>query len=423
MPLINYVEGFVLANNLANDLATSSSMRTTTGTTTRMDRRLVWLLAVACCISVANLYYSQPILADIGRSFHMSVNEAGFIATLGQLGYASGLLFIVPLGDRYNRRTLIVGMLAAVTLALIAMAVAPNIILLAIASYAVGVTTVVPQLVIPFAASLAADHELGQVIGTVMSGLLVGILLARTASGFVCAHLGWQAVYWIAAGLMVALAVVMRLFLPADRPRSSMSYPQLLRSLWQLAREEPVLRETSVLGALAFGAFSAFWVTLAFFLETPPYHFGSDVTGLFGLVGVAGALAASLVGKLSDRMEARRINGYALLIVLLSFGLFWLVGQSLWGLIVGVILLDFGVQANQVSNQARVYSLNPNKRNSLNSVYMVSYFIGGSLGSMLGTYGWSIAQWPGVCAVGVILLVVGLSLYFLNSRRSDVVGV
>ncbi len=412
-----------MGSNLTKDIVASSTLEIQPTKAVRMDRRLVWVLAIACCISVANLYYSQPILADIGRSFHMSVDQAGFIATLGQLGYASGLLFIVPLGDRYNRRTLIVCMLIAVTIALAAMAVAPNITLLAIASYAVGVTTVIPQLIIPFAASLAADHERGQVIGTVMSGLLIGILLARTVSGFVSAHLGWQAMYWIAAGLMIALAVVMRFLLPADRPRSSMSYPRLLQSLWQLVREEPVLRETSVLGALAFGAFSAFWVTLAFFLETPPYHFGSDVVGLFGLVGIAGALAASLVGKLSDRMDARRINGYALVIVLLSFVLFWLMGQLLWGLIIGVILLDFGVQGNQVSNQTRVYSLNPDKRNSLNSVYMVTYFIGGSLGSLLGTYGWSFAQWTGVCAVSVILMLAALAFYFLNSRRRDITGI
>lgn len=412
-----------MGSNLTNGVVASSSGALQTDKATRMDRRLVWVLAIASCMTAANLYYSQPILADIGRSFHLSVDEAGFIATLGQLGYASGLLFIVPLGDRYNRRSLIVCMLLAVTIALTAMAVAPNITLLAIASYAVGVTTVIPQLVIPFAASLAADHERGQVIGMVMSGLLIGILLARTVSGFVSAHLGWQAMYWIAAAMMIVLAVVMRLTLPIDRPRSTMSYPRLLRSLWQLVREEPILREASVLGALAFGAFSAFWVTLAFFLETPPYHFGSDVVGVFGLVGVVGALAASLVGKLSDRMDARRINGFALIIVLLSFVIFWLTGQFLWGLIIGVILLDFGVQANQVSNQTRVYSLHPDKRNSLNSVYMVTYFIGGSLGSMLGTYGWSFAHWTGVCAVSIVLMLVGLAFYFLNSRRRDVSGI
>ena len=409
--------------NLTNDVVVSPPAEVTTGTAARMDRRLVWLMAVACCISVANLYYCQPILADIGRSFHMSVNEAGFIATLAQLGFASGLLFIVPLGDRYNRRTLIVCMLVAVTIALLAMALAPSIILLAIASYAVGVTTVVPQLIVPFAASLAGDSERGQVIGTVMSGLLIGILLARTVGGFISARLGWHAVYWIAAGLMIVLAVVMRFLLPADRPRSSVSYPQLLRSLWQLVLKEPVLRETSVVGGLAFGAFSAFWVTLAFFLETPPYHYGSAVVGLFGLVGIAGALAASLVGKLTDKMDARHINGYAIIVVLLSFGAFWLLGQSLWGLIIGVILLDFGVQANHVSNQTRVYGLNPHQRNSLNSVYMVSYFIGGSVGSILGTYGWSVAKWSGVCAVGGILLAVALSIYAFNSRRRHVAGV
>jgi predicted MFS family arabinose efflux permease len=413
-----------LSRNLINDVTSSSAAGTINeATATRMDRSLVWLLAVVCCVTAANLYYSQPILADIGRNFHIPVSEAGFIATLSQLGYASGLLFIVPLGDRYNRRTLIVCMLVAVTLALIAMAIAPNAVFLAIASYAVGATTVVPQLVIPFAASMAGDHERGQVIGTVMSGLLIGILLARTASGFISVHLGWQAVYWIAAAMMVALAVVMRFALPADRPRSSMSYPHLLRSLWQLARREPVLRETSVIGGLVFGAFSAFWVVLAFFLETPPYHYGSDVAGLFGLVGVAGALAASFVGRLADKMDARRTTGIAVVVVVVSFALFWLTGHYLWGLIVGVILLDLGMQSIQVSNQTRVYSLNPHERNRLNSVYMVSYFVGGSLGSLLGSYGWSIAGWTGVCAVGGILLVAALGIYAVNSRRKALTNV
>jgi len=303
------------------------------------------------------------------------------------------------------------------------MAIAPNVIFLAIASYAVGATTVVPQLIIPFAASMAGDHERGQVIGTVMSGLLIGILLARTASGFISAHLGWQAIYWIAAVMMIALAVVMRFALPFDRPRSSMSYPHLLRSLWQLARREPILRETSLIGGLVFGAFSAFWVALAFFLETPPYHYGSDVAGLFGLVGVAGALAASFVGRLADKMDARRTTGIAVGIVVVSFALFWLTGHFLWGLILGVILLDLGMQSIQVSNQTRVYSLNPHERNRLNSVYMVSYFIGGSFGSLLGSYGWSIAGWTGVCAVGGILLVAALGIYAVNSRRKAITNV
>ncbi|QBD83536.1 MFS transporter [Ktedonosporobacter rubrisoli] len=382
-----------------------------------MDRRLVWIMALACGLTAANLYYSQPILVDMGKSFAVSVDQMGIIATLGQLGYAAGLLFIVPLGDSYNRRSLIVGSLIAVTLALIAMALAPNVTLLAVASLLVGITTVVPQIIIPFAASLAPAHERGRVLGIVMSGLLIGILLARTVSGFISAQLGWQAVYWLAAALMVLLTVILRFMLPADHPQTSMSYPQLLRSLWGLLRQEPVLRETCVMGAMVFGAFSAFWVTLAFFLETPPYHYGSAVAGAFGLVGVVGALAASFVGKLADRIEARRIIGMAVLIVLLAFGIFELFGHALWGLIVGVILLDLGAQSNQVSNQARIYSLNPLARNRINTVYMVAFFVGGSLGSVLGSYGWSIAGWTGVCLVGGAMLLTALIVYGLNSWR------
>lgn len=384
-----------------------------------LDRRLVLILAIACAISIGNLYYVQPMLADMGRSFAVSVDQIGFIATLGQLGYATGMLLIVPLGDSYNQRTLIVVTLVMVIFALVAMALAPTLALLALASFLVGLTAVVPQLIVPFAASLAPAKSRGQVVGTVMSGLLIGILLARTVSGFISAHLGWRAMYLIAAILMALLAVLMRFLLPSDpSPKSRMSYPQLLRSLWGLLRTEPVLRETSVFGAMVFGAFSAFWVILSFRLETPPYHLGSEVAGLFGLVGVVGALAASVIGKLTDRMEARTITGLAIVITLLSFVVMWLTGQWLWGLALGVILLDLGTQSNQISNQSRIYSLRPEVRNRLNTVYMTSYFLGGSLGSAVGTYGWSSGGWTGFCVGASLLVLIALGLYVLNNRRA-----
>jgi predicted MFS family arabinose efflux permease len=286
-----------------------------------------------------------------------------------------------------------------------------------VASLLVGVTTVAPQLIIPLAASMAAPYERGRVVGMVMSGVLIGILLARTVSGIIAAHLGWRAVYWIAAGIMLMLAVLMRFTLPLDRPRSAMSYKELLRSLVPLLREEPVLRETSFFGAMSFGAFSVFWVTLGFFLETPPYHYGSAVVGTFGLVGVVGATAATFAGRLADRIDARRVIGVTMLITLISFVLMGLTGQWLWGLVLGVILLDLGVQGTQVSNQARIYSLNPAARNRLNTIYMVTYFIGGSLGSYLGVLGWSIAKWWGVCGVAALMMLVALSFYVFNRQR------
>jgi predicted MFS family arabinose efflux permease len=383
-----------------------------------LDQRLVWLMAVACALSIANLYYVQPLLAEIGQSFRLSVNQIGGVATLMQLGFASGLLLVVPLGDRYNRRTLIVSMLGLVTVALLLVALAPTVTVLAAAGFLLGFATVVPQIIVPLAASLAAPFERGRVVGTVMSGLLIGILLARTVSGMIGAYLGWRAVYWGAAALMIVLALALRFLLPRDQQRSTMSYWQLLRSLGSLLRTEPVLREAGVFAGLAFGAFSAFWVTLTFFLETPPYHYGSEVAGLFGLVGIAGAGAASWVGRFADRFNVRYATGIMLLIELISFLCMWLTGYWLWGLVLGVILLDLGTQGSHVSNQTRIYSLNPSARNRLNTVYMVALFIGGALGSYLGTWGWSLAGWNGVCAVGSLMLIAALTVYIINSKRA-----
>ena len=385
-----------------------------------IDQKMVFILALACAMAAANLYYSQPLLADIGRDFSVSDGAVGFIATLAQLGFATGLLFIVPLGDSFDRRNLLTFTLIAVTLSLIAVALAPSIGLLALASFAVGATTIAPQIIVPFAASLAHPQQRGRVVGTVMSGLLIGILLARTVSGFVGAHLGWRAMYWIAAALMVVLTITLRMLLPKEEPRTSVSYPHLLRSLWGLMRTEPVVRETSIFGGLAFAAFSVFWVTLVFFLGAPPYHYGSDVAGLFGLVGVVGALSASYAGKLADRIDARIITGVMLVVILLAFLVFWFLGYMLWGLILGVILLDLGVQGAHISNQMRVFSLNDKARSRLNTIYMVAYFVGGSLGSLLGAYAWSIARWNGVCAVGTLLLVIALVVHIVRGRRTKI---
>ena len=369
------------------------------------------MLAVACALTVANLYYIQPLLADISRSFAVSQGVAGVFATLTQVGYALGLLLIVPLGDALDRRMLIMLTTLAVACSLLLTAVASSLIVMAVASFAVGVTTVIPQIMVPFAASLARPAVRGRVVGSIMSGLLIGVLLARVVSGYVAALLGWRAMYWIAAVLMLALALILRLILPGEQARTGMRYSELLRSLWKLARTEPVLREVSLFGGLVFGAFSVFWVTLVFFLSTPPYHYGSEVAGLFGLVGIAGATAAIVVGKLADKIPARLITGVMMLITFLSFVIFWLLGYWLWGLIVGVILLDLGTQGTHISNQTRVYSLNPAANSRLNTVYMVSYFVGGSLGSLLGAYGWSIGRWNGVCMVGLLMLAAALVVY------------
>jgi predicted MFS family arabinose efflux permease len=280
-----------------------------------------------------------------------------------------------------------------------------------------GVANVVPQMIVPFAASLARPEERGRVVGAVMSGLLIGILLARTVSGFVGAYLGWRAMYWIAAILMTLLLVTLYLSLPREAPREKISYPSLLRSLWGLLLREPVLHEVSLFGGLTFGAFQTFWVTLTFFLSTPLYHFHSDVIGLFGLVGVVGAVTATLVGKRADNGNPRIITGLMLATVLLTYVVFWFAGKFLWGLILGVILLDLGTQGAHISNQTRIYARPQAIHSRLNTVYMFSSFIGGSLGSALGTYAWSRASWVGVCVLGVVLMALALGVYLLRSRR------
>lgn len=372
-------------------------------------------MAVTSGAAAANLYYNQPLLVIIAQNFQVSAREVGLIPMLTQIGYAVGMLLVVPLGDLLERRRLILTMLGATTIALLVTAISPNFIWLSIVSLITGIATISAQLIIPFAAQLVKPQERGKVVGTIMGGLLIGILLARTVSGFVGERFGWRAVYWLASGITIVLAVALSRTLPKSKPSLRVSYTSLMVSLFTLLREEPVLREASALGAMCFGAFSAFWSTLAFFLAQPPYHYGSEVTGLFGLVGVVGATAAPVVGRIADRGSPRLAVGLAIAITAAAFVVFWLFGYQIWGLIMGVILLDLGVQANQVSNQARIYSLPPEAHSRLNAIYITFYFIGGALGSVLGTLGWSHWHWNGVCGVAEVMLLIACGVY-LNCR-------
>ncbi|WP_274650747.1 MFS transporter [Paenibacillus humicola] len=381
---------------------------------TALSRGLVLLMAVSCGISVANLYYSQPLLADIARTFHTSARDIGFVSMLTQIGYAVGMLLFIPLGDTKERRGLIVTLLIAVGLSLLAVATAASLPWLYAASFAVGVTTVAPQMIIPLAAQMAAPEERGKVIGNIMSGLLIGILLARTLAGFVGDWLDWRAMYLLAAVMMAVLAAVLRKMLPASYPDKTMTYGKLMKSLGSLIAGQRTLREASLIGALMFGSFSVFWTALTFYLEGPNYGYGSEVAGLFGLVGVVGAGAASLIGRASDRVDPKWMVGFAILTGLLSFCSFRLFGSALWGLIIGVILLDLGVQGGQVSNQTRIYALLPDARSRLNTVYMVTSFVGGSLGSSFGTFAWSLWGWPGVCAVGGSLTILAFLVWLVH---------
>jgi len=352
------------------------------------------------------------------------------VATLTQAGYALGLAFVVPLGDLLDRRRLVVVVLCATVFALLAAAAASSLVMLAAASLLIGLTSVVAQVLIPFAASLADEVERGRVVGRIMSGLLVGVLLARTVSGLVAqaasavlGHAGWRAVYVIAAVLMVALIVVLWRTLPRPvRPSSPerQSYAQLLRSMGPLVREEPVLRRRAVYGALAFAAFSVFWTSAAFLLARPPYGFGVGAIGLFGLVGVAGALCASLAGRLADRGLERYATPTFLLTTVIAYGLMALGDTRLIALIVGVVLLDLGVQGIQIINQSEIYRLRPEASSRVTTIYMTSYFIGGALGSASSAVVFGRGGWSAVCILGATY--AGVTLLFWLTGWVGTVG-
>jgi predicted MFS family arabinose efflux permease len=383
-----------------------------------LTRNAVLVMAAACGFGVANIYYNQPMLAEMAADLKDPA-VAGIVPTVTQVGYALGLLLLAPLGDRFDRKKLILTELVGLVAALAVAAVAPNLAVLAAASLAVGVLTTLVQQIVPMAAHLAAPEKRGSVVGTVMSGLLIGILGGRVLSGAVAQHLGWRAMFLIAAGLMVVLFLVLVRLLPRTAPTSTLSYPALMRSLWHLFRGEPVLREASIVGALLFASFSAFWATLTLYLASPAYHLGPQVAGLFGLVGIAGALAAPLAGRLADRGGPRRTVGVAIVTTFLAFVVFALAGKWLAGLVVGVLLLDLGVQGAQVSNQSRIYALQPESRSRINTVYMVLYFVGGSAGSALGALAWSYGGWLAVSGLGLALALVAVAVHLLSPRPAE----
>jgi predicted MFS family arabinose efflux permease len=376
----------------------------------------VWLLAFGTGGMVANIYYIQPLLSAIASEFHISISTVGAIAMLSQLGTALAMFLFVPLGDTKERRGLIVKLILVASLSLVLMATARTAWWLALAGFGVGIAGAIVHVIVPYAAHLALPAKRGAIVGTVLSGLLLGILLARTFSGLFGAWLGWRSIYWIAAILMLLIAALFHFRLPRSGPAVQLSWAALIRSAARLVRTQPVLREASALGAVFFAAFSAFWTTLVFFLQTPPYHYGSGVTGLFGLVGAVGALAAPLIGRTADRYGARRNIGLALLVTFTSFIVFYLWGTNLTGLIIGVVLLDIGVQAGHVSNQTRIYALVPEARSRLNMVYMICYFIAGALGSYFGTLLWQRFGWAGVCALGGTLMLAGCFIYWWTGR-------
>ena len=384
-----------------------------------LSRGLLWMMSVASGAAVANLYYNQPMLAAMARTFHADPHAIGLVATFTQAGYALGMPLFVPLGDFMERRRLIVMLFLAVAGSLAAAALAQNLIWLVAASFFIGLTTLIAQIMIPLATELSAAQEQGRTIGALMSGILLGVLLARTLSGFVAAHWGWRSMFWIAAAMALLFSGLMAWRLPHIPAHAGLTYRELIHSIVKLALETPKLRQVSAVAAMIFASFSAFWTTLVFLLERPPYHYGSQAAGLFGLIGATGAMVAPLAGRYSDRRGPRFVVGIAITTVFASYVAFWGLGLHILGLVLGVILLDAGVQAAQVANQSRVLALRPEARNRVNTIYMICYFSGGSLGSLVAAWAWSHWQWIGVCATGVGFIVLAGLVFKMRVPSPD----
>ncbi|MFF9287158.1 MFS transporter [Streptomyces griseosporeus] len=385
-----------------------------------LSRGVALLFAVACGAAVANVYFSQPLLVTMGHDLSMAPALVGSVVTLTQVGYGLGLFFLVPLGDVADRRRLIVAQLLFLVVALTVVAAARTAVVLLAGMAAVGLLAVVTQTLVAFAASLAPPHERGRVVGLVTSGVVIGILLARTASGLLADLAGWRCVYLASASLTALLALVLYRVLPrhGDGEPATLRYGQLLRSTITLFARERLLRIRALLGLMIFAAFSTLWSSVALPLSEGPYSLSHSAIGALGLIGVAGALAATVAGRLNDRGLSQRTTGIALALLTASWLPLSFTRHSLWALVVGVILLDLAVQAVHVTNQTLIYALHPDAGSRLIGGYMVCYSLGSAVGAIAATSLYALAGWGAVCALGAMVSGLGLGLWALTRHTA-----
>jgi predicted MFS family arabinose efflux permease len=382
----------------------------------KLPNSLLYLLSVSAGLVVANLYYNQPLLHDIALSLKVSNSEVSNVALSTQIGYAFGLLLIIPLGDKVSNMKIIKIDFFILVLSLCGAALSQSIYLLIISSFLIGFTSTLPQLFVPMVAHLSNDEGRGRAIGIVMSGLLIGILGSRVLSGLVGEYFGWRTVFYSAAGLMTLLFVLLNAKLPVIQPKFGESYAKLMKSLWFYFKTEPSLRLATLRGALAFGSLSAFWTTFVFLMDDS-FGYGSAVAGGFGLFGIAGALGATVVGKLNNRVKKNKLMIAGAILIIISWIIFLISSHLIIGLIIGVILIDLGVQSVHITNQNVVFSKNPEARNRVNTIYMVGFFIGGAVGTSLGSRAWNYYGWTGVSLVGLLFSGIILIVQLLTSKR------
>lgn len=392
-----------------------------TKTSQGLSPALILLMSVATGLAVASNYYAQPLLDTIARAFDLSASSAGFIVTAAQLGYAAGLLFLVPLGDMFERRMLIVSMTLLAAGGMLITASSKSLTMMIIGTALTGLFSVVAQILVPLAATLASPEKRGKVVGTIMSGLLLGILLARTVAGLLASLGGWRTVYWVASVLMVIMALALWRGLPKVKQENHLNYPQLLASVFSLFTQDKLLRTRAILGCLTFANFSILWTSMAFLLAAPPFNYSEGVIGLFGLAGAAGALGARPAGGLADKGKSHMTTSAGLVLLLLSWAAIWYGHVSVLALIVGILVLDLTVQGVHITNQTVIYRVKPDARNRLTAGYMTSYFIGGAAGSLISASAWQHAGWTGVCAIGAIVAAINLLVWWRGYHRQEAI--
>lgn len=378
--------------------------------------RLAGLMAIGSGLSAASNYYVQPLLDMLSKTFGLTSLEAGLIVTVAQLGYLAGLILVVPLGDHHNRRNLLTLTTALTAAGLLAMALSPGFGVMLGFAVLVGLTSVTAQILVPLAAHLATPEKRGSAVSTVMSGLLIGILLARTFAGLLAEWGGWRSVYVVAAMLMATFSVACYRMLPRIAPTSQTTYRALYLSILHLFRDEPVLRRRGFLGMLSYGVFGILWTSMAFMLANR-FHYNEGVIGLFGLFGAVGAVAAKFAGRIADKGWARLGTGFFTLATLASWILLYEGQFSIWYFAFGVVLVDLGIQGAHISNQSEIYRLHPEKRSRLTTGYMSCYFLGGAMGSAGSATAYSIAGWNGVCAIGAAVSLLGLLFWAATELR------
>lgn len=359
---------------------------------TKLHPAVIPLMAVAAGVIVANIYYNQPILKEIGEAVGATENEIGKVAMLSQLGYGLGMFFVLPLGDKLNRKNLIVFMAAVLTVALTALALAKTLLIVYILSFLVGLFSVPAQIILPMAATLDPVNR-GKTVGKVFSGILVGILGARVISGLIGEWLGWRYVYGISAGMVLIITLLLKLYLPDVAPKFKGNYFNLLKSTLSLVKEYSILRQAALLGAFTFGVFCSFWTTLTFHLSAAPLSYHTGTIGLFGLIAIGGALVAPYFGKLADKGNTYRSLLITTGLMIGSIILIKIFPFSVAALIISIFFLDIGVQATQITNFARIYSLHEHAHSRLNTIYMTMYFIGGAVGTYFGLLSWKLGGW------------------------------